>query len=129
MRLRYACGWLATALLLTLSTQAATAHEGHDHGAPSAAAAVPAMPRAEAASPAFELVAGVRSGELIIFLDRFATNEPLADATVTAETPQGSVDATAAPDGTYRLPAPWSREPGHYDLIVTVTREGVADVL
>src|SRR5262245_49574424 len=111
MRLRYACGLLATALLLTFS---ATAHEGHDHDTPAAAAAVPAMPRGEAASDTFEVVAVARSGELILFLDRFATNEPLADATVAVETPDGSVDAKAAPDGTYRLPAPWSARPGRY---------------
>ena len=129
MRLFNACKLVATALLLTLSAQVAIAHEGEDHGAPATRVSVSAMPRAEATSDTFELVAVAKAGELTIYLDRFATNEPVPGASVTVETPQGSVEAKAAPDGTYRLPAPWSSAPGHYDLIFTVAKDNVADVL
>ncbi len=108
----------------------AFAHEGEDHGmAEVARPQAAASPRAEAASDQFELVAAARRGELTIFLDRFATNAPVANAKITVETPSGSVDAVAAADETYRLPAPWSRAPGRYDLIVTVVADGAADVL
>ena len=86
-------------------------------------------PRAEAASDVFELVAVARRGEMTIFLDRFASNEPVANATITVETPTGSVDAIPAADGIYNLTAPWSRTPGRYDLIFTVVSDGAADVL
>ena len=129
MRLFKAWKLAATALLLTLSAQIAIAHEGEDHGAPATRVSVSAMPRAEATSDTFELVAVAKAGELTIYLDRFATNEPVPGASVTVETPQGSVEAKAAPDGTYRLPAPWSSAPGHYDLIFTVAKDNVADVL
>ena len=129
MRLFNACKLVGTALLLTLSAQVAIAHEGEDHGALTTRVSVSAMPRAEATSDTFELVAVAKGGELTIYLDRFATNEPVPGASVAVETPQGSVEAKAAPDGTYRLPAPWSSAPGHYDLIFTVAKDNIADVL
>ncbi len=129
MRLFNACKLVGTALLLTLSAQVAIAHEGEDHGAPTTRVSVSVMPRAEATSDTFELVAVAKGGELAIYLDRFATNEPVPGASVAVETPQGSVEAKAAPDGTYRLPAPWSSAPGPYDLIFTVAKDNIADVL
>jgi hypothetical protein len=124
-----AYGWIAAIWLIALPIQSATGHEGHDHGAASPSTRPAAAPRAEAASDLFELVAVARDGEMTIYLDRFATGEPVTDATITVETPQGSVDAKPAPDGTYRLPAVWSRAPGQSDLIFTVTKGDAADVL
>lgn len=121
--------WLAAIWLLAPAPHSALAHEGHDHGAPSSSVVAVAAPRTEAASALFELVAVSRNGELTIYLDRFATGEPVTDATITVETPQGSVDARPATDGTYRLPAAWSGVPGRYDLIFTVSKDGAADVL
>jgi hypothetical protein len=88
-----------------------------------------AAPRAEAASKLFELVAVARRAEVTIYLDRFSTGEPVTDATITVETPEGSIEAKPAVDGTYRLPAAWSNSPGQYDLIFTVTEGDAADVL
>jgi RND family efflux transporter MFP subunit len=104
------------------------AHEGHDHGAQSAATPVHALPRGEASSAAFELVAVAQGAELVLYLDRFATNEPVVDAAVEVETPAGPATA-AASDGAYRLNAPWLAKPGHVDLIVTVTAGTQTDVL
>lgn len=105
------------------------AHEGHDHGAPPPALTVAAAPRGEASSAEFELVAVARNGEIVVSLDRFATNEPVTGAAVEAETPDGSVQLTAAPDGFYRLAAPWAVSPGRKDLIFTVTLGDVVDIL
>ena len=120
---------LVTAALLALVPQLSRAHEGHDHDAETKASSVPAAPRAEGASNAFELVAVAQNGELIIYLDRFATNEPVSDAALAVETPAGSVEAKFTPDGTYRLPAPWAQSAGRYNLIFTVTKGEIADVL
>jgi membrane fusion protein, heavy metal efflux system len=107
----------------------AVAHEGEDHGtADMARPQAAASPRVEDASDQFELVVTARRGELTIFLDRFATNAPVANAKIAVETPSGSIDAVAAAGETYRLPAPWSHAPGRYDLIVTVVADGAADV-
>lgn len=129
MRLGRSRALITAVILLATSSLQATAHEGHDHDAPAKAVAVPALPRAETASETFELVATAGAGEVVIYLDRFATNEPVPDARVVVETPQGSVEAKGAGDGIYRLAAPWSASPGRYDLIATVTKDSDADVL
>ncbi|SFU68178.1 RND family efflux transporter, MFP subunit [Methylobacterium sp. 174MFSha1.1] len=109
------------------------AHEGHDHGAPQPLVSKTIAPRGEAASAAFELVAVPRGDALVLYLDRFATGEPVADATLEVETPAGPATAEAAPDGSYRLPAPWlaKRDPkeDYLDLVVTVTAGSDVDVL
>ena len=49
----------------------------------------------QATSGPFELVALLQKGELVIYLDRFETNDPLSGANVTVETPAGPVAANA----------------------------------
>ncbi|MDP3074405.1 efflux RND transporter periplasmic adaptor subunit [Bradyrhizobium sp.] len=106
------------------------AHDGHDHGAPpSPPAAANLAPRTEAASDHYELVAIVRGGDLIIYLDRFATNESVDGAIITVDTPAGPEPARAMANEPYRLSAPWSAKPGSYDLIFTVSKDGFDDVL
>lgn len=129
MQFRRSLPLITTLVMLLLPAQPSLAHEGHDHDTTARSVAVPALPRAEAASDSFELVAVVRSGEVVVYLDRFATNEPVPDATVVVETSQGSVEAKPVADGTYRLAAPWATFPGRYDLIATVTQGSNADVL
>jgi membrane fusion protein, heavy metal efflux system len=129
MRSRYVYTLLAAGLALATRSAEVSGHEGHDHGAPAASISVAAMPRAEAASDLFELVAVSRGGELILYVDRFASNEPVSDAEIQVETPAGSIEARARPDGTYVVAAPWSATPGRYDLIFTVSENATADVL
>ncbi|KMO17354.1 efflux RND transporter periplasmic adaptor subunit [Methylobacterium indicum] len=109
------------------------AHEGHDHGAPQAPVSKTIAPRGEASSAAFELVAIPRGDAIVLYLDRFATGEPITDAALEVETPSGPAPATPEADGRYRLPAPWlaARDPGqdHLDLVVTVTAGADVDVL
>jgi hypothetical protein len=105
------------------------AHEGHDHDAPPPAAISNLPPRAEAVSELYELVAIARAGELAIYLDRFATNESVEGAEIELETPAGPETVRAEPNEPYRLSAPWSSRPGSYDLIFTVSKDGIDDVL
>lgn len=107
----------------------ANAHEGHDHGDQSKppAQSGSTMPRVEAASGPFELVALLRHDELVIYLDRFDTNEPIAGAQISVETPTGPQDAQPK-DGTYRLAAPWAKD-GSVDLIFTVTEGDNTEIL
>jgi hypothetical protein len=123
--------WAAlAAIALALGAAAAVAHEGHSHADEAPHLASPgAAPRAQAVSDNFELVAIAANGALVVFLDRFASNEPVNGAEITVEAPGGSIVAKAADDGTYSLPAPWSERPGKYDLIFTVVAGGAADVL
>jgi cobalt-zinc-cadmium efflux system membrane fusion protein len=113
--------------ILLIASGSAFAHEGHDHGEEKKAPG-PAMlaPRLEARSGPFELVAIHRSGELLIYLDRLETNEPVTGAQVTVETPDGPKKAIPK-DGAYRLALPWER--GSLDLILTVIDGTSAEVL
>jgi hypothetical protein len=117
---------LATLLLVGASTSAYAHDEDHTSSPP---ASIASTPRAEAVSEHFELVAVARHGVLTIYLDRLRSNDPVAGATVTVETPAGSLDAVAAHDGTYSLAAPWSTQAGRHDLIFTVVSGGSAEVL
>jgi cobalt-zinc-cadmium efflux system membrane fusion protein len=121
------CLALIITLLFTLLAPA-YAHEGHSHDEP-VRTATPVAPRGEAAAGDFELVAVIRNGEVVIYLDRFATNEPVSGASIEALTPSGSDKAVANDDGTYRLPAKWIDSRDHYDLIFTVTLGETSEVL
>ena len=113
------------ALLLAVAWTSAHAHEGEDHTSSQAGVeATGISPRSEAASENFELVAVARRERLTIYLDRLRSNDPVTGATVTVETPIGSVDAVAEHDGTYTLAAPWSALPGRHVLIFTVASGG-----
>jgi membrane fusion protein, heavy metal efflux system len=127
MSFRFAA--LAAALMSALALATPSfAHEGHDHdAAPPAIAHV--SPRAEAQSAAFELVAIPKGGELEISLDRFDTNAPVDGASITIETPAGSVEAVAKGPGLYSAPAPWATKTGRTDLIFTVMAGTDMDVL
>jgi RND family efflux transporter MFP subunit len=120
---------VAGALLAGIVAGTAHAHEGHDHGAPAAASPASVAARGEAASENFELVAVAQGAELIIYLDRFASNEPAAGAAIEVETPEGPAKAEAKDDGTYRLPAPWLAKGGRLDLVFTVAADNAVDIL
>src|SRR3712207_1205913 len=82
-------------LLTTLAT-AALAHEGHDHGAPPPAAVTTSNPRVTAQSDTYELVGILRGDRLGLYLDKFATNEPVTDAKI-AVTVGGDEEVQAEP--------------------------------
>jgi hypothetical protein len=88
------------ALSLMLAASPALAGPGA-HGpngehldAPTARLAGPALPRLEARTEAFELVAELRAAELVIVIDRYETNEPVLGAKLEVES--GSLKAVAA---------------------------------
>jgi membrane fusion protein, heavy metal efflux system len=119
---------LAVTAVLCGAIAPASAHEGHDHGEQPPVSAG-ALPRGEADSDAFEIVAIVRGENLEIYLDRFTTNEPVTGATLEIESPNGPVKAVAGADGTYRVAAPWLAKGGRTDLIFTVTAGDTTDIL
>jgi membrane fusion protein, heavy metal efflux system len=127
-RFGHALRALAVTAILCGTIAPALAHEGHDHEEQQPVSAG-ALPRGEADSGAFEIVAIVHGENLEIYLDRFATNEPVAGATVEVESPGGPVKAVAGADGTYRVAAPWLAKSGRTDLIFTVTAGDTTDIL
>lgn len=116
--------------LLTFLATAASGHEGHDHGAPPPAAVTAASPRVTAQSDAYELVGILRGERLALYLDRFATNEPVTDARITVTIGgDQDVEAVPAPDGTYAVTSSKFAREGALELIVSVTAPGGDDLL
>jgi hypothetical protein len=118
----------AVTLAIALLVGSAAAHEGHDDGGQAGAFPKGEMSaRLASTSGPFELVALLQKGELVIYLDRFESDDPVVGATVTVETPAGSVAANAKA-GAYRLSATWATA-GSHDLIFTVTADDVTEIL
>lgn len=119
-------------VILGLGMPPASAHPGHGDEPPPAPAGSGA-PRTEAHSDLFELVLTVRNGAAILYLDRFATNEPVERATIEVAQTSALGDATATaepqPDGTYRLAAPWLLQAGRHELVFTITAGDDSDLL
>ena len=72
----------------------------HSHDAPTAAAGA-SSPRISSHSDLFELVGVVDNSEMKIFLDRYASNEPVTDARIEVEAGAAKGAATPQPDGSY----------------------------
>lgn len=115
-------------LIVLLLAGTSYAHEGHDHGDVPKMAVQSGLPRGEAASDNFELVALAGSRQVIVYLDHFATNEPVENAQLSAETPEGPKTLSSRPDGSFILDAPWIK-PGALDLIFTITSGATTDIL
>ena len=118
----------AAALAALLLAAPAPAHEGHDHGAPEAAATDWA-PRASARSGDFDLVAVLAGTELVLWLDRARDNAPLAEAVIEVEAGPWKGVATSAADGSLRLPAGPLTTPGRHELLFTVQAGDAMDLL
>ncbi len=109
----------------------ALAHEGHGHGDAPKPVVATAAPTMETSSPDFELVAVAQGKSLVVYLDRFATNEPVTGATVEVDADGEAVTASpvSGEEGVYRLDAPWVSKPGSHEMTVSVTAADAADLL
>ena len=116
-------------LMLLVWPAIALADAGHDHGETPAAASATLAPRIEAQSENFELVTVLEGGKLTLYLDRFATNEPVSNARI--EIASGAYKAIAQPgaDGVYTTPGDAFSKPGSYPLVFTIAAADGADLL
>jgi len=105
----------------------ALAHEGHDHGAQPTISAV--APRLESSSEDFELLGVVRGDTLVVFLDRYASNDPVTDARIEVTAQGAIIRAEPQPDGTFLVKAPWLSRPGTVDLVFAVNAGETSDLL
>lgn len=120
---------LASAALACAATFPSLAGEGHDHGAEPAAAEGQASPRVEAHSDLFELVGIVENGQMTVYLDRYATNEPVAGAKIEFEAGANKGVAAAQPDGTYLIKFDALTKPGELPFSFTVAAGSDTDLL
>lgn len=92
-------------------------------------AAAAAGPGFSASSPDLELVGRLEGETLVLFIDRYASNEPLTGARVELESGDWKTLVAARPDGTYSAPAGPLVRPGSHPLVVTVEAADLADLL
>ncbi len=105
------------------------ADDGHNHGAEPAAAQGQASPRVEAHSDLFELVGVVDKGQMTVYLDRYATNEPITNAKIEFESGAIKGVAAAQPDGTYSIKFDALSKPGELAFSFTVAAGPDTDLL
>lgn len=85
--------------------------------------------RVEAASEQFELVGLLQGDKLVLYLDRFASNEPVAGAKIDVEGGPLKATAAAEQDGVYTVPAAALAQPGTHALVFTVQAGAATDLL
>ena len=126
--------WLA-ALLVATAVIPASAHEGEDHG-PAAVNATPAPaldpnlpPRFEATSTKFALLGVLEGDQLVLYLDRYATNEPVTGARIELDNGARKQAAQARADGTSVLPAGALAQTGSHELAFLIDAGERADLL
>jgi hypothetical protein len=129
IRVQAANFFIALFLVCTALINPAFAGPGHDHGDEPAAATGTASPRVSTHSDLFELVGLVEGNEMKIYLDRYATNEPVTDAKIEVEV--GSIKGVAAvqPDGSYSFKNELFIKPGELAVSFTVLAGKDADLL
>ncbi len=103
--------------------------DGHTHAAPEPIPVVTLSPRAAAATEDFEVVAAIEGKKLVVYLDRFASNEPVTKAVVEVE--GGGLKGVAgeiAP-GTYALDVATAMSPGKHPLTIAIEAGDTTDLL
>ena len=120
---------VAFAVVLNTFFSYAWAGEGHDHGDAPAAATGTAAPRLTSHSDLFELVGMVEGNEMKIYLDRFATNEPVTDAKIEVEIGNIKGIAAAQADGSYIFKNDVFTKPGDLSVSFTIIAGKDADLL
>lgn len=124
VRPRLRLGWFAM-FLVALGVHA---HEGHDDAA-STPVNVGGAPRVEASSDLFEVVGVVDRGTMTIFLDRYATNEPVIDAKIDIDAGTAKGVAQASRDGTYTFAHAALAQLGTLPVTFTVASGADTDLL
>lgn len=128
----------ATALLLAnpaaLAAPGAHGPNGEHLDSPTPMRAGPSLPRVEAHTETFELVAELRASELAIFVDRYESNEPVLGAQLEVESgPLKAVAAFRAEQGDYVVTdAPMLKAlaaPGEHALVFTLIAGPDSDLL
>ena len=111
---------------------AAFGHGGEDHSAPSPAVSQDVAPRATAATEDFEAVAVLEGKHLVVYVDRFASNEPVAQAKVEIEVNGGAGLkglATEGAPGTYVMDLAAPLAPARHALTISIETADGADLL
>lgn len=115
----------STALIVA---PAAFAHGGEDHGTPAPVVTQNIAPRAIANTDAFEAVIVLEDNKLLIYVDKFDTNEPVTHAKVELESTGLKGIASESAPGIYIIDAP-ALAPAKHAFTMTVESGETIDLL
>lgn len=116
------------AVIVTTARAGGDSSDGHTHAAPEPVPIKAGAPRTAAVSEEFEAVVVLEGKQLLIYLDRFASNAPVAGARVEIE--GGGLQGVAAEvaPGVYAVAAA-SLAPARHALTIAVEAADGADLL
>ncbi|QZA79338.1 hypothetical protein K4H28_08090 [Deefgea tanakiae] len=108
----------------------AWAHGDDDHGAtPQATPMQQAVSSSESASSDFEILAQMDGETLTIYLNRFADNQPINNATLEVESGAFKAKLKAVASGVYQAPAAPLAKVGEHPLMMTLIAGKQSDLL
>lgn len=107
------------------------ASDGHTHAGetPAPAPVTASAPRAVAATEDFEVVAHLEGKHLVVYVDRFASNEPVVKAKVEVEGAGLNGLASEAAPGTYVMDLGTALPPAKHALTISIEAGEIADLL
>lgn len=103
--------------------------DGHSHAAAAPVVTTATAPRAVTATEAFEIVVVLEGKKLVVYVDRFATNEPVAKAKVEIEGAGLKGLASETSPGTYVMDVVAAIPPANYPLTISIEAGDSADLL
>lgn len=120
---------LLTAIFTLPAWAGGDSSDGHSHAAAVPLVTTATAPRAVAATEEFEIVAVLEGKKLVVYVDRFATNAPVAKAKVEVEGAglKGILSETAP--GTYVMDVAAAIAPASYPLTISIEAGDTADLL
>lgn len=116
------------ALCLFSQPVAGYAHGDEDHGAKAPVLTQSVAPRAFAVTEEVEVVAVLEAKKLMIYLDSFASNEPILKAKLEVEGAGVKAYASETSPGVYMLEMPLLAA-GKYPLTITLEAGEISDLL
>jgi hypothetical protein len=107
------------------------ASDGHTHAGetPAPVPVTASAPRAVAATEDFEVVALLEGKHLVVYVDRFASNEPVVKAKVEVEGAGLKGLASEAAPGTYVMDLATALPPAKHALTISIEAGDSADLL
>ena len=103
--------------------------DGHSHGPAAAPVTTPMAPRAVAATEEFEVVAILDGKQLLVYVDRFATNAPVTQAKVEIDGAGLKGLARETAPGVYAMNITKPMSPNKYPLTIGIEVGDTADLL
>jgi len=127
--------WVLLAISATLVSPAwagGDSSDGHTHAAPEPIVPMAinaAAPRVTSQTDLFELVGVLEGKVLTMYLDRFATNDPVTKAEIEVASGSWKATATEIAPATYTVAADTLTQAGKHPLTVTVLAGDVSDLM